>query len=829
MKSIKYMNKLRIIPLVMVMGIVSFLLISGAAALQYSANNDFNPELNKALNWMKKNQDSEGRWIGLMSPSTSGASFAVIALMKSGESPDTMYINDGINWLINNQNEDGGWGEQKNVPSSMPFTGLAIAGLTAGGVPYDSAVIQKGVDYINRNGGFPETGIFASTLLADQKIMAPEQIPPNPINIEDINNKTRFDYIANPDVRMLFFTFALIEELQYANHTQEEEAAMEKIINWFKSTQFSDGSWEEISATYLVTIAMIEYGEPVDSPYIQRAITWIRENQQSNGGYANIKDLRVTDTALMLQGISELTNKNKPSKEIYNSVKWLYELQNVDGGWGWIEEKSSDIDDTAIVLYALTSIGENPSRVEIQKGVSYLLSTQEEDGSWTTYGGGFLDPSSVDVTGRTIIALIDAGISNDEPEIKNASRYLLSQQRADGTWDAFWCMGPVYGSAYPVQALLKAGISSEDPSIQKSVNWFINHQNSDGGWGNWYWGSELSGSTAEETALAVYTLLEAGIPRESLTIINGMEWLSKHQNKDGSWKAADIFLYTSKERYYDTAFPNALAISAIGKYKNSEAFDQIKVEGSKGWNFSSIYWSDGIKSVKNLIESERMDVSQSSWEASFGQDAHVTASSAIRYTNASGQQLKWLHYYPIVGFTETLFRIKDPDYLIIDNDHGEIFDSFGDSQVNISRKMMLESGKNWSITEYTIDPAPGLEDVTLYVAGHIGNVNGTSYRSQNNIIFGEHIGVGAKNAEAVHLSQQTSEMASFLDIENAIRNDSLNGESSGKVSNTGHGYFVYKFNIGTDKKIILYSGSGDTSDMVFSNIKDARKHRNIND
>jgi hypothetical protein len=219
LKSKKNTNRLRIIPLVMVMSFVLFSLTSGVTASQSSASNDFNPELNKALNWMKKNQDSEGRWIGLMSPSTSGVSFAVIALVKSDESPDSKYINDGITWLINNQNEDGGWGEQRNVPSSMPFTGLAIAGLTAGGVPYDSPIIQKGVDYINRNGGFPATGIFAATLLADQGIMVPEQIPPNPINIEDINNKTRFDYIANPDVRMLFFTFALIEELQYANHT----------------------------------------------------------------------------------------------------------------------------------------------------------------------------------------------------------------------------------------------------------------------------------------------------------------------------------------------------------------------------------------------------------------------------------------------------------------------------------------------------------------------------------------------------------------------------------------------------------------------------------
>lgn len=829
MKSVKNTNRLRIIPLVMVIGIVLFSLTSSVTASQSKTGNDFNPELNKALSWMKKNQDSEGRWIGLMSPSTSGASFAVIALIKSGESPDTKYINDGINWLINNQNGDGGWGEQKNVPSSMPFTGLAIAGLTAGGLPYDSPVIQKGMNYINRNGGFPATGIFAATLLADQGIIAPEQIPPNPVDIEDINNKTRFDYIVNPDVRMLFFTFALIEELQYANHTPEKEAAMEKIINWFKSSQFSDGSWEEISATYVVTIALIEYGEPMDSPNIQRAVAWIKGNQQSNGGYANIKDLRVTDTALMLQGISELTNTNKLSKEIDRSVRWLYRLQNADGGWGWIEEKSSDIDDTAIVLYALTSIGEKPVSAEIQKGVRYLLNTQEEDGSWTTYGGGFLDPSTVDVTARATMALIDAGISTDEPVIKNASIYLLSQQRTDGTWDAFWCMGSVYGSAYPIQALLKAGLSSDDPSIQKSVNWLISHQNADGGWGNWYWGTESSGSTAEETALAVYTLLAAGIPRESPTIDNGMEWLSKHQNKDSSWRAADIFLYTSKERYYDTAFPNALAISALGKYQNSSDFDQIKVKGSKGWNFSNVQWSDGIERVQNSIHSESMNESVSFWEASFGRDKLVSASSAVKYTNASGQQLKWLHYYPTVELTTSLYRINAPNYLITDNSHGEIFDSFGDGQVKVSRKMTLVGGKRWSITEYTIDPAPGVENVTFYVGGYIGNVTGTSYRSKDNIIYGEHVGVGAENSDAVHLSQQASEMASFLDIVNVIKNDTLNGESSGKASNTGQSYFVYKFKIKADEKIHLYSAGGETNKMVFSNIEDAKKHQTMHD
>jgi hypothetical protein len=72
-------------------------------------------------------------------------------------------------------------------------------------------------------------------------------------------------------------------------------------------------------------------------------------------------------------------------------------------------------------------------------------------------------------------------------------------------------------------------------------------------------------------------------------------------------------------------------------------------------------------------------------------------------------------------------------------------------------------------------------------------------------------------------------MASFLDIVNAIRNDTLNGESSGKASNTGHGYFVYKFKIETDEKIRLYSVGGETSEIVFSNIEDAKKHQIMHD
>lgn len=56
--------------------------------------------------------------------------------------------------------------------------------------------------------------------------------------------------------------------------------------------------------------------------------------------------------------------------------------QNKDGGWGQLKDAASDAYATGQALYILSLAGVAPDRAEVRRGVSFLVSTQKEDGAW---------------------------------------------------------------------------------------------------------------------------------------------------------------------------------------------------------------------------------------------------------------------------------------------------------------------------------------------------------------------------------------------------------------------------------------------------------------
>jgi squalene-hopene/tetraprenyl-beta-curcumene cyclase len=75
---------------------------------------------------------------------------------------------------------------------------------------------------------------------------------------------------------------------------------------------------------------------------------------------------------------------------IRRAVRWLEDHQNEDGGWGedlrsyadraWAGRGSSTASQTAWALLALLAAGERSDAVE--RGVQWLCRTQRSDGSW---------------------------------------------------------------------------------------------------------------------------------------------------------------------------------------------------------------------------------------------------------------------------------------------------------------------------------------------------------------------------------------------------------------------------------------------------------------
>lgn len=64
----------------------------------------------------------------------------------------------------------------------------------------------------------------------------------------------------------------------------------------------------------------------------------------------------------------------------------LLQSQHADGGWGWLTADAGDALGTGLALYALQRDGLTRDDAAVQRGISFLASTQRDDGAWPVPG-----------------------------------------------------------------------------------------------------------------------------------------------------------------------------------------------------------------------------------------------------------------------------------------------------------------------------------------------------------------------------------------------------------------------------------------------------------
>ena len=149
--------------------------------------------------------------------------------------------------------------------------------------------------------------------------------------------------------------------------------------------QLSDGSWRsggprvpiesnDFTATANAARALKAYGAPEDAAEmterVARARGWLLRNTTATTDEAVFRLLGMFWT-------------NADPAQVRRQAETLKSEQNRDGGWSQLRAMNSDAYATGLVLVALHQSGLLPDTDErYQRGVRYLLSTQEADGSW---------------------------------------------------------------------------------------------------------------------------------------------------------------------------------------------------------------------------------------------------------------------------------------------------------------------------------------------------------------------------------------------------------------------------------------------------------------
>ncbi len=237
-----------------------------------------------------------------------------------------------------------------------------------------------------------------------------------------------------------------------------------------------------------------------------------RPNTEPSGWYfefANEFYPDIDDTAMVLLGLSHTKSTNSAAYDatIKRAVNWLLDMQGKDGGWA-----AFDVDNNWTPL-------------------SYVPFADHN---------AMLDPTCPDITGRVMEGLCRMGVPQDHPAIQRGLQFLLRTQEADGSWYGRWGVNYVYGTFLALRGLRAAGYSDREAAVLRAGEWLRSVQNADGGWGESCESYATHGyypapSTPSQTAWAVLGLI-AGGDNSSLSVNKGIEYLIETQRADGTWQ-----------------------------------------------------------------------------------------------------------------------------------------------------------------------------------------------------------------------------------------------------------------------------------------------------
>ena len=285
----------------------------------------------------------------------------------------------------------------------------------------------------------------------------------------------------------------------------------------------------------------------------------------------------VWDTAWVCQALLETGNDQTPAA-IVRGLDWLKHKQILDvyGDWavtrphlrpgGWAFQYNlawhPDVDDTAVVAtvmqIALHANLAGDYSQSIDRAREWVQGMQNRKGGWGAYEaentqyylnsipfaehGLMIDCPSADITARCLAMFGRLGANAaSQAGIDKALRYLLAEQRADGSWWGRWGINFTYGTWSALEALAAIGYDAQSSVVQRARDWLIHSQNNDGGWGENVSGYAVtpqrycpSASNPSQTAWALLGLLAAGAVGHP-AVLQGVTYLLGSQHSDGTW------------------------------------------------------------------------------------------------------------------------------------------------------------------------------------------------------------------------------------------------------------------------------------------------------
>lgn len=589
-------------------------------------------EIQERLNELGKTlvleMKSEGYWEGRLSSSALGVAVAVAALWFDDPENHSAEIDKGLNWLRTNINSDGSFGDTPESPGNVSTSLLvyAAANLFSEEKPWIVSFQKKIAGYLLKQNIDIHSSQVSKVILDHYKKDYTFSVPILAMSgLCGIPGKDAFRHIPQLpfELSLLPRKFYRLLNLSVVSYAIPALVAVGIVIFKKKDSGFfwrlvrkfsvphalkilhrmlpeSGGYLEAIPLTAFVALSLINagYGE---AEVVKKGIRFLKTTQREDGGWPIDVDLSTWVTSLSVKAFRSNLNgfiDTDLQDKITDHFK-LIQTKSVHpfngsgpGGWGWTNFPGSvpDGDDTPGTILAMLKM--EPAKwvkEEIYNGCRWLFRLQNSDGGFPTFSRGWgklpFDQSCSDLTGHSLLAFSSVmetyrnELSGRQKKrlvkaFEKALHYLENHQRSDGSWLPLWFgnqltgdhTNPVYGTARVVTYLkdsLEHGWLSEEFSqrlnklITKGKQFLISAQNNDGSWG----GAKNIPGTMEETALAVSALASL----ENREVCDaGLTWLDAFYRLNGL-KAAPIGLYFASLWYDEKLYPVTAYLEALSR------------------------------------------------------------------------------------------------------------------------------------------------------------------------------------------------------------------------------------------------------------------------